>query len=76
MLLRNGEGVVGYVRDADGDGQALSFDYMTAAGATATSEAEIARVRIKIEVGVEGAASGNTVKQVLTTEVALRNRGG
>lgn len=48
LLLRNGEGVVGSVRDVDGDGQALTFKYLTAAGATATNEAEIARVRIRL----------------------------
>jgi prepilin-type N-terminal cleavage/methylation domain-containing protein len=75
VLLRNGEGMVGSVADADGDGQALTFEYLTAAGGTATSESQVARVRIKLEVVVEGAVSGDPVEQVLTTEVALRNRG-
>ncbi len=76
VLLRNGEGMVGSVRDADGDGQALRFEYLTAAGAAATGEADIARGRIRLEIGVESAASDEPVRQVLTTEVALRNRGG
>ncbi len=76
LLLRNGEAVIDSVRDADGDGQALTFEYLTAAGGTATNEADVARVRIKLEVGVQSAASDGPVKQVLTTEVALRNRGG
>ncbi len=76
LLLRNGEGVVGSVSDADGDGQALTFEYLTASGAAATGEAGVARVRIKLEIGVESAAVDEPVRQVLTTEVALRNRGG
>jgi len=76
VLLRNGEPVVGSVRDTDGDGRALTFEYVTASGAVATSEADVARVRVTLEVGVGGAADGDPVEQVLTTEVALRNRGG
>lgn len=76
VLLRNGEGMVESVRDVDGDGQALTFEYTTAAGGTPTGEADVARVRIELEIEVQSAASDEPVRQVLTTEVALRNRGG
>lgn len=76
VLLRNGEGMVESVRDADGDGQALTFEYRTAAGGAATAEAQVARVRIELEIGVESVGSEGPVRQVLATEVALRNRGG
>ena len=74
-LLRNGEGVIGHVRDVDGD-QALTFAYLNASGSAATSEADIAMVRIKLEIAVGGTGSGESVEQVLETEVDLRNRGG
>ena len=76
VLLRNGEGVVEHVQDVNADGQALTFEYKTANGGPATSEAEISMVRIKLEIAVEGTGSSGPVRQVLETEVALRNRGG
>ena len=60
VLLRNGEGMVESVRDADGDGQALTFEYRTAAGGAATAEDEVARVRIELEIGVESVGSAGT----------------
>lgn len=74
-LLRNGEGVIGRVRDVDG-GQALTFAYLNASGGAATSEADIAMVRIKLEIAVGGTGASGPVEQVLQTEVDLRNRGG
>lgn len=74
-LLRNGEGMIEHVQDVDGGG-ALTFTYLNASGAAATSEADIAMVRIKLEIAVGGTGSGGPGKQVLETEVDLRNRGG
>ncbi len=50
----------------------LTFEYLKEDGTTATSEAEVAIVRIILEIEVKrGPTAGN---QILTTDVALRNR--
>jgi hypothetical protein len=73
-LLRNGEPVVEFVQDVDG-GNALTFEYRDAAGATTTNEPSIRMVRIKLEVAVDRGIQDDPVTQILTTDVALRNRG-
>ncbi len=50
----------------------LTFEYLKADGTTATSGADISVVRIRLEIKVERGPKAGT--QVLTTEVALRNR--
>jgi prepilin-type N-terminal cleavage/methylation domain-containing protein len=82
-LLRNGEPVVEYVQEVDtGDGDAtpLTFKYFTSNGSTEVppggDEAQIAIVRIKLEVAVDRGLQDEPVTQVLTTDIALRNRGG
>ncbi len=73
-LLRNGQPVVEFVQDVDG-GNALTFEYRNAAGATVTNEADIQMVRIKLEVAVDRGIQEGPVTQILTTDVALKNRG-
>ena len=72
-LLRNGQPVVEFVQDVDG-GNALTFEYRNAAGGTVTNEADIEVVRIKLEVAVDRGIQEQPVSQILTTDVALRNR--
>jgi prepilin-type N-terminal cleavage/methylation domain-containing protein len=60
--------VVRHVEDVDGDGEALTFEYLDRFGDLATSEAGVAVVRIELEVNV------NDRTQILSTQVALRNR--
>ena len=73
-LLRNGQPVVGFVQDVDG-GNALTFEYRNAAGTAVTNEADIEVVRVKLEVAVDRGVQEGPVTQILTTDVALRNRG-
>lgn len=73
-LRRNGQPVVEYLQDLDGDGKALTFTYMDAKGNTTSNEAAIARVHVKLEVAVDRGIHEEPVKQILETDVALRNR--
>jgi Tfp pilus assembly protein PilE len=66
--------------DIDGDGEALSFTYFQLDGTTEVvpgvgDETDIGAVRIELEVRVEGGNVQDST-QTLTTDVALRNRGG
>ena len=87
-LLRNGEPVVEFVQDSDG-GNALTFTYCkvvddgtddpndgcSANYDVAADEDAIRMVRIKLEVAVDRGIQEDPVTQILTTNVALRNRG-
>jgi type II secretory pathway component PulJ len=68
------------VEDIDGDGEALSFTYFQLDGTTEVvpgvgDEADIGAVRIELEVREDGGHFQDGT-QTLTTDVALRNRGG
>jgi prepilin-type N-terminal cleavage/methylation domain-containing protein len=65
--------VVEYVEDVTGDGEALTFEYLDRFGAPAVTEAQAAMVRIELEVAIDRGSQGKRT-QVLTTDVALRNR--
>jgi prepilin-type N-terminal cleavage/methylation domain-containing protein len=75
-LLRNGEPMVEYVQDVDDppDGQALTFEYLDGAGDPTADEAQIQMVRIRLEVAVDRGIQEAPATQILTTNVALRNR--
>jgi Tfp pilus assembly protein PilW len=70
--------VVENVADVDGDGVALRFRYFQRDGTTEVlpggNEALIGMVRIKVDVRVNSVARQDGT-QILTTDVALRNRG-
>jgi competence protein ComGC len=70
--------VVENVADVDGDGEALTFRYFQRDGTTEVlpggNQDLIGMVRIKVEVRVNSVAPQDGT-QILTTEVALRNRG-
>jgi prepilin-type N-terminal cleavage/methylation domain-containing protein len=78
-LQRNGDPVAENVMDVDGDGQALTFTYLDENGAPVTvvpfSPSAIRTVRIKLEVKVDRGV-GQPAKQILQTDVTLRNRSG
>ena len=66
--------------DIDGDGEALNFTYFQLDGTTEVvpgvgDEADIGAVRIQLTVRVEGGNVQDST-QILTTDVALRNRDG
>lgn len=73
-LLRNSQPVVEFLQDVDGDGKALTLKYLEARGNVTSSEGAIARVRIKLEVAVRRGIHEKPMKQILETDVALRNR--
>ena len=75
-LVRNGAPVVEFVQDVDDppDGQALTFEYLDENGDPTADEANIRMVRIRLEVAVDRGIQEKPVTQVLTTDVALRNR--
>ncbi len=70
--------VVENVADVDGDGVALRFRYFQRDGTTEVlpggNEALIGMVRIRVDVRVNSVARQDGT-QILTTDVALRNRG-
>ncbi len=70
--------VVEFVQEvdtSDGDTTPLTFTYLNANGTTTTDQAAIRTVRIKLEVSVDRGIEEQPVTQILTTDVALRNRG-
>lgn len=69
-LLRNSEPVVEYVED-------VNFTYLTRQDSAPADEATIEKVRMELKILVPSGALGaqNAVRQNLTTDVALRNRG-
>ena len=72
-LLRNGVPVVEFLQ-----GEGLTFEYMDEAGNVldpVADEAAIHMVRIRLEVAVDRGIQEESVTQVLTTDVDLRNRG-
>jgi hypothetical protein len=85
-LLRNGEPVVEVLQIPPEDPDApppcpegfepLTFEYLDADGNTVTGEGDIRMVRIKLEVAVDRGIGERPLIQILTTDVALRNRGG
>lgn len=70
-----GQPVVEFVQDVDGDSSPLTFTYMNSSGGTPVSEGDIAIVRIQLEVAVDRGIQEQPVTQILTTDVALKNRG-
>jgi competence protein ComGC len=85
-LLRNGEPVVEVLQlapeDPDepppcpDDVDPLTFEYLNEDGIATADEGAIRKVRIKLEVAVDRGLGERPLIQILTTDVALRNRGG
>lgn len=76
------QGVVEYLRfdnrgtaSTSDDISGVKFEYLGVNGAVTTDQAAIRTVRISIAVAVDRGIQEQPVTQVLTTDVALRNRG-